>query len=390
MPPLEPTEYTRELDRRLSLDPTHQALSRQLSAATSELEALQSEVVRIRLAATVAGSGVEDFESLRTSTDPVSPAPLRDGLLAGVVNFALLAAILWARAAREPAKLESPQTAMALRAPLLGHLPRHVTPQTVVGENDRLAREIEQILAAVQFELTVRPSVFTMVTGLGRDVGATTTVLQVGVRAGRQGRGVLLVDGDLRQRELTRTLGFEGREGWSDLGAGTATVSECIRRVWVDGVDVAVVPAGTRADLRSHPTGDALDGIMAELARYEIVLIDTAPLLVAAETSLAARGADNLLVVVPPACELTTVQGAMSRIAVIDRPVVGLVAGRDRTTSVWSRLRQRLGPSHDVQVKVPLENRLTVARTTDAQGFRRRSRVEARTRDRAAGAPEGS
>lgn len=340
MPVLEPTDHTRELERRLALDATYQDLAQRLSSTADAVEGMQARALEARLGAALGGSGVEDFDVVRAPLSPVSPAPVRDGLLAAVLALALGLAVLWTRAGRESAHLSADRVASAFDVPLLARLTRGSSGDPVATTDTRTAAEYARILAAIEYELVARPSVATALVSTEVDGGATATVLNVGVLAMRQGRTVLLVDADLRNRTLTRAVGLEGRPGWSDLG--TLPTDDCIHLAYVDGVGVAVVPAGTQHELRRHPTGGVLRNAMASFAEVELVLVDTPPLITAVEASLAAQASDQVLLVVPPACRADTTEAVAVRLSRAGTPVLGVVESPDPVGRHWAdRLRRR-------------------------------------------------
>lgn len=343
MPQLEPTDYTRELERRLSLDQTYQDLERRLTSTSAELDQLESRAVEVRLAAALSGTGVDSFEVLRAPTSPVSPAPLRDGLLGGALAFALAAAVLWARAGREPPVLDPERVAMVLGAPVLGTVPRPRRGPARMAR-DRSSAVYDDVLQALEFEVMVEHATSVVMTGLGSSVGVTSTVLHVGMMAARAGHDVLLVDADLRHRGLTRSLALEQHPGLSDLGAGTHVLADCVHLCQIEGGVVAVVPAGTRPGLMSFPDSEVLADVLSH-ADHQLILVDAPPIVTAAEATLTAQLVDRLVVAVPAASEIAAVERLLARLAVVARPVLGIVGQAPRRERTWRWLLERRSPA---------------------------------------------
>ncbi|WP_158936930.1 polysaccharide biosynthesis tyrosine autokinase [Burkholderia sp. S171] len=102
------------------------------------------------------------------------------------------------------------------------------------------------------------------------------------------GKRVLLVDADLRRANLSHRFGQGTRRGFCDVLAGALTLEAAIFPTEQD--NLSFLPAGSRpgnaADLL---TSGPVDAIMQELAaRYDVVVLDTAPLLAVPDASILA------------------------------------------------------------------------------------------------------
>ena len=132
--------------------------------------------------------------------------------------------------------------------------------------------------------------------------GKTVTAINL---AGALARGsdarVLLIDADLRRPSIAKNLGIEDGQtnGLADIIADeTLELTSGARQI--DGFSIHVVPAGT-----PHPAihkilrSPRLEHLLGEARKeYDYVVIDTPPLLPVFDSSLLARVADGLLLVV--------------------------------------------------------------------------------------------
>jgi succinoglycan biosynthesis transport protein ExoP len=143
--------------------------------------------------------------------------------------------------------------------------------------------------------------------------GKTTVAANLAVSLAKIGLKVCVVDADLRRPRLSRHFGFgEGERGLTDVLEG-APLKSVIRRFPVPGVparngnghpplqgEIAVLCAGERREhpaelLASRAMQDAFDELEA---RYDVVVLDCAPLLAASDAMpLLARAGGTLLVV---------------------------------------------------------------------------------------------
>lgn len=161
------------------------------------------------------------------------------------------------------------------------------------------AEEYRSIAVQVEQSLTRgHETKILAITGSDRRCGKSLTSLNLALLLARRGeRRVILVEGDLWQPTLRDYLDVqENIEGLSDvLGRGTP-VSQAIVSVWGAGLDV--IFAGSSGDVNELMTGSSLAGLGDELRRkYEIVVVDTPPVMLAAGRSLAGWVDKSLLVV---------------------------------------------------------------------------------------------
>lgn len=129
--------------------------------------------------------------------------------------------------------------------------------------------------------------------------GKTTTSMNLAVAMAEGSSRILLVDADLRRPSIARYLGLEGSVGLTTVLIGEATLDDVIQP-WGEGGTLDILPAGqvppNPSELLDSP---AMAGVLHDLAkRYDIVLLDSAPLLPVTDAAILARITDGALVVV--------------------------------------------------------------------------------------------
>jgi receptor protein-tyrosine kinase len=139
-----------------------------------------------------------------------------------------------------------------------------------------------------------------LVTSAEPAVGKTTTALNLAIVAAESGRRVILVDADLRGPSIHRLVGTGGTKGLSDVLAGQAALPDVVQRF--NGTGFSLIGAGT---IPPNPT-DLLDSeqmrSLVELLRQEadMVVFDSPPLLLAADSLVLASLSDTVLAVCEP------------------------------------------------------------------------------------------
>jgi capsular exopolysaccharide synthesis family protein len=125
--------------------------------------------------------------------------------------------------------------------------------------------------------------------------GKTTTSLCLGRTAALQGQRVIIVDCDLRRRTVNRLLRTEPKAGLLEVLSGEATLQQAVA---VDeGTGAHILPLAKSAFTPKDVFGTAaMDRLLDDLrARYDLVVLDTAPVLPVADTRVLAPKADTVV-----------------------------------------------------------------------------------------------
>jgi capsular exopolysaccharide synthesis family protein len=161
---------------------------------------------------------------------------------------------------------------------------------------DRHAEAYRGIRTNIEAEKLQQPFRSILVTSPGPAEGKSTTLLNLAHAFQDFGRRVLIIDGDLRRPSIHRALGIQARRGTSDLIAGTATFDEVSHRL---PSGLTVVPAHPTDDSSSLLGLDRLSHSIRNVAeQFDIILIDSPPVLAVSDSLVMATGLDSVLLVV--------------------------------------------------------------------------------------------
>lgn len=128
--------------------------------------------------------------------------------------------------------------------------------------------------------------------------GKTTTSVGLARSAAIGGLHTVVVDCDLRQRAVNQLLQLKPAVGLMEVLNGTVTLDEALMLDELSGAMVLPL-VHTHHSPRDVFNSDAMEQLMAELGRrFELVVLDTAPVILVTETRTLVRHADAVLLLV--------------------------------------------------------------------------------------------
>jgi tyrosine-protein kinase Etk/Wzc len=185
---------------------------------------------------------------------------------------------------------------------------------------------LRNLRTALQYAVKDAANNRILLTGATPGVGKTFVSANLATVMASGGRRVLLVDADLRKGYLDQYFGRQRGPGLAELVAGCAIVDEVIQRNVANGVDL--ISTG----MMSSDSAELLPGErMAQLLnlfseRYDLVLIDTPPLLGFSDTgNLAANCGTVFLVTRAQQTTIGEVLVAMKQLARVKADISGVI-----------------------------------------------------------------
>jgi capsular exopolysaccharide synthesis family protein len=288
-------------------------------------------------------SGEVQLEQAATSpTGPSSPKTLRNTLLGAFVGLLLglgLAFLLHRtdRRLREPSDLED-----VYRVPLLAVVPESSAlrqSQTGNGSMRQLPPAEAEIFGLLRahiryFNVDRQMKLMVIVSAAPGD-GKTTVARNLAIAAATVGSRVLYVEADLRRPVAARCFGIAGAPGLSEVLLGEDNLDDAVQTVELatrkgtnQGVDVlvagGVLPPNPPQVMESQAMETLLD---ATRSAYDLVVIDTPPLVLLPDAFPLIRRADGVVIVSRLGHNRSDVASRLrDTLASVDAPVVGVVA----------------------------------------------------------------
>jgi tyrosine-protein kinase Etk/Wzc len=171
---------------------------------------------------------------------------------------------------------------------------RHVSNKEILA---CIAEEIRGIRGCVLFAGGRHEFKTLLITSPNPREGKTHTAGDLAVALAESGRRVLLIDADNRKRDLTRRLGADDRPGLADLLANGHLPQEFI--LATSTTNLSFLPAGpaceTFSELLVRP--GQLERIRDAFGIYDLVIVDSPPVLLSNDACIWARYMDTVLMV---------------------------------------------------------------------------------------------
>lgn len=171
-----------------------------------------------------------------------------------------------------------------------------------------------------------------MVTSAGPGEGKTTTIANLAVAFAQTGLKVVLIDGDLRKPGVHRIFNIANLKGLSNILVDDAPFETVIQHI--PGVNLDIITAGdvvpNHAELLASPQ-------IQELVRqlrisYDMVLIDSPPILPVTDAQLLARYVDGVLLVVRSGTVAEKdIKKAKGLLDIVGARVIGTVLNKKKT-----------------------------------------------------------
>lgn len=314
-------------------------LKREVDTNRQLYDGLLQRYKEVGVAGDVRANNISIIDRAEVPTSRFKPSltlNLAIGLLLGGVLGVLLAFLLefLDDTLKTPEDIEQ-----KLKLPVLGVIPK-LGPKENVAEvaanpQSSFSEAYRSVRTALQFATDHGVPKTLLVTSSGPGEGKSTTALALARNLTQLGKRVLLVDADLRNPSLHKTLGLRPEFGLSNLLAGACAFNAAVQETGDERLQVILagpLPPNP-AELLSGSKLVSLLTVGGE--RYDHVILDGPPVLGLADAPILANAIDGTLLVVNSAkTKISAAQSALKRLlAARARVVGGLLTKYDARTA---------------------------------------------------------
>lgn len=168
----------------------------------------------------------------------------------------------------------------------------------LADREDFAIEALSSFMTALQFAMVGASNNIVLLTGATPGVGKSFVSANFAAVLAREGKRVLLIDGDLRKGYLHEYFDTPRERGLSEMLAGRTDLAGALRRAVAPNLDF--VPTGA---LPPNPTELLRHARLQELLQswrehYDLVLVDSAPVLPVSDTAIIAPHVGSTIVVV--------------------------------------------------------------------------------------------
>lgn len=332
--------------RKFGQNPQLKALEDRLDAVAENRKKTLGIITRIQRDQSLRPEGSTDrdgkdipwVQQLGQATVPQSKDYTTTAKVAGAASIGMFALLLFGVALSEHRSRRAnsaDEVAVGLGIPTVGAVPlmsaaarqaalTATTPRDVQAEG-QLTESVDALRTLLLRSLGDGPQVV-LITSAVQGEGKTSLASQLATSLARSWRKTLLIDGDLRKPAEHQVFNLPLEPGFSEVLRGEVEPGDAIKptslsRLWV-------MPAGqwdphAQQALAQESLGHFFDQLKEE---YEIILVDSCPVLPVADTLQLGQHVDAVLLsVFKGVSRLPAVYAARQRLAALDIPVLGAV-----------------------------------------------------------------
>jgi capsular exopolysaccharide synthesis family protein len=200
------------------------------------------------------------------------------------------------------------------------HLISSLSPLSPVAES---YRNLRTNLQCAELE---RPLKSVMVTSANPSEGKSTTVANLAIIFSQAGKKVLLVDADVHRPILHKFFDRPRYPGLSEYILGKSTYDEVVQKDILDNLDI--ICCGTKPPNPAELPGSKNMKALIKLAMgvYDVVLLDSPPVLSATGASILAKAVDGTVLVVSyDNTRAPDIESAMESLVSVGATVLGVL-----------------------------------------------------------------
>jgi capsular exopolysaccharide synthesis family protein len=275
-------------------------LDMELSVSQRSYSTLLDYLSQVGIAEATTLSEIRMVDPAVRPVSPISPNKLLNGLLGlflGLVFGVGLAFI----ADYVDDTIRTPEDVKEFKpVALLGAVPHFKQEKipliSAIDPNDPLYESYRRIRNNLKF-IDDKPLKSLLITCAGPGEGKSTTVVNLGISAAREGKRVLIIDTDLRRPSLHTHLNLSNAGGVTDILHGKTSADDAIKPTQIQGLSI-ITSGPPPPDPGVLIESDQMERLISHVRnQFEFVIMDSAPLLVKSDALILARYVEGTMIV---------------------------------------------------------------------------------------------
>ncbi len=280
-------------------------LSRDVEVATTIYTQLLNKVQELKVAKAGTVGNVRIIDTALTAEKPIKPKKAMIVLLSLVLGIFLGVAVAFVRRAMNKGVEDPDSIEKNIGIPVYANIPLSIkqtlldkdvvtgkAKHTILCEHDPKDQAIEGLRSLrtnLHFALLEAKNNIVMITGPAPGVGKSFVSTNFAHTIAQSGQRVLLIDADMRKGHINKEYDMTRSPGLSELVTGDADKKSAVRNTGFENVDVI-----TTGNMPPNPSEllmhENFEKYLGEFSKdYDLVLIDTPPLLAVTDAAVIGR-----------------------------------------------------------------------------------------------------
>ena len=283
-------------------------IQRQVEMLAELYTLLQTRLKEAQVQEAIDDSSVRVVEHAIEPLRPVSPKPIRNVALAGVLGLFLGIVLAFVREYMDRRLHSSDRIEVLFGLPTMARIPglalgngRDERERALVALDDSQsvgAESFRNLRTNVRFVRRGQGADEIVITSPSPGEGKSLTAANLAITMAQKGRTALLVDADMRRPVQHRQFDAAQTPGLSECLLGDEILEDVVRPTMLE--NLFVLPAGQAppnpAELLDSPQMDRL--LEALRTRYDAVIVDSPPVLAVTDSAVLAPKTDGVILVV--------------------------------------------------------------------------------------------
>ncbi|TCL07332.1 tyrosine-protein kinase Etk/Wzc [Sodalis ligni] len=168
----------------------------------------------------------------------------------------------------------------------------------IANPTDLSVESIRNLRTSLHFAMLEAKNKILMITGASPGIGKSFIVTNLAAVISQSAMKVLLIDADMRRGYIHEVFGLDAEDGLSDILSKSRSIENCVKKTNVEGLEVI-----THGQIPPNPSELLMTNNFSELMSwaassiYDIVLIDSPPVLAVTDATIIGNHAGTSLLV---------------------------------------------------------------------------------------------
>lgn len=316
-------------------DPNDYVTRAQLELAQSQYQSTRSSLFynlqQIKLAEVQSATTISQIDRAIANPEPIQPQPMKSAGLAAVLGLMVAAGVVFLIAFLQDEVRNPEEFTRRWGVPVVGVITHYPSNQdqliTVAKPRMPVSEAFRSLRTNLQFSGIDAPLKTVLVTSASPADGKSSVVANLATVIAQSDKDVVVVDGDMRRPTLHKLFKLSNRIGLSDYFIRTPDkLTGVVKKTKVNGLNIITsgsLPPNPSELLSSTKMQDVLNLLGKH---FDMVLLDSPPLLAVTDALVLAKNVDGVVVVVDPKkTKRGAIRQALEQLQRIDARVLGVV-----------------------------------------------------------------